>query len=521
MTAPSILNAIDDERLFAPWFKDRATWSAWRVLLASLFALPMTDAELATFRECTARIEPPSTPATEAWLICGRRAGKSFTLALIAVYLACFHDYRQHLSPGERGMVLIVATDRKQARTILRYIRALLTRIPMLARMIEKETAESFDLTNAVTIEIGTASFKSVRGYTTVAALLDELAFWPTDDSADPDYEVINAIRPGMATIPNAMLLCASSPYAKKGALHDAFKKHYGKDRDPILVWKAATRQMNPTVPQSVIDEATEKDAANASSEWGANFRDDISQFISRENVLACVEVGVRERPPQQGIKYFSFVDPSGGSSDSAVAVVGHVEGSLVVVDAIREILSPHDPESAVDEFVTLFKAYNVRKTNGDRYAAKWSSQAFEKRKIEYQHSELPTSQLYLNILPHINAKTIRLLDNPRAINQFAALERRTSRGGRDVITHPSSGHDDVANAIAGFAYVAINLNFVSSLPVPDRYVYRTDTNGVLSAIEPDRDERYLRDDPFLQRESQRRVDALPSSRTTAKRWVQ
>ena len=123
--------------------------------------------------------------------------------------------------------------------------------------------------------------------------------------------------------------------------------------------------------------------------------------------------------------------------------------------------------------------------------------------------------------MPHINSKTIRLLDNPRAINQFAGLERRTSRGGRDVITHPSSGHDDVANAIAGLAYVAINLNDTWSLPVPNRYVYAVGDSGVLSAIEPHSDERYLHDDPFLQRESQRRVDALPSSRTTAKPWVQ
>lgn len=520
MTAPSILDAIDDIQLFGPWFKSRTTWAAWRVLLASLFALPMTDEQLATYRECTGRAEPPGAAVTEAWLICGRRAGKSFTLALIAVYLACFHDYRRHLSPGERGMVLIIATDRKQARTILRYVRAMLTRIPMLARMMEREAAESFDLTNSVSIEVATASFRSVRGYTVVAALLDELAFWPTDDSADPDYEVINAIRPGMATIPNAMLLCASSPYARSGALHDAFKKHYGKDRDPILVWKAATRQMNPTVPQSVIDEAIEKDAASAAAEWGANFRDDISQFISRETVMACVEVGVRERLPQQGIKYVSFVDPSGGSSDSAVAVVGHVEGHIVVVDVIREILSPHDPESAVDEFVALFTTFNIRKTNGDAYAAKWSSQAFEKRHIEYRHSELATSQLYLNILPHINSKTIRLLDNPRAINQFAALERRTSRGGRDQITHPASGHDDIANAIAGLAYVAINLNATWSLPVPDRYFYKAATDGTLTPIETPGDRRYLHDDRFLQRESQHRVNAMPSSRTKTKSWV-
>jgi hypothetical protein len=106
----------------------------------------------------------------------------------------------------------------------------------MLARMVERDTAESFDLNNSVSIEIGTASFRSARGYTIVAALCDEVPFWMSEDSANPDFEILDALRPGMATIPNAMLLCASSPYAKRGALHDAHKRYYAKARpDPGL----------------------------------------------------------------------------------------------------------------------------------------------------------------------------------------------------------------------------------------------------------------------------------------------
>ena len=44
-----------------------------------------------------------------------------------------------------------------------------------------------------------------------------EHAVWPTDDSANPNTEVLNAIRPGMATVEGAMLLCISSPYARGG----------------------------------------------------------------------------------------------------------------------------------------------------------------------------------------------------------------------------------------------------------------------------------------------------------------
>ena len=122
-----------------------------------------------------------------------------------------FFDYRRYLSPGERGTVLIIATNSKQARVIFRYVRALLTHIPMLAKLIERETTDSFDLNNGATIEVHPVSMKTTRGYTIVAALCDEIAFWPHEDAAEPDYEVLNALRPGMATIPNAMLLCASS----------------------------------------------------------------------------------------------------------------------------------------------------------------------------------------------------------------------------------------------------------------------------------------------------------------------
>ena len=52
--------------------------------------------------------------------------------------------------------------DRKQAHTIMRYVRGLLS-VPMLAKLVVRETADAFDLDNRVTIEIGTASIRSVQ----------------------------------------------------------------------------------------------------------------------------------------------------------------------------------------------------------------------------------------------------------------------------------------------------------------------------------------------------------------------
>jgi hypothetical protein len=460
MTAPhrhrvTILDAADDRNLFAPWFKNKASWAAWFTFLRALFALPLTAEQLALYRECTGRTEPPTAPATEGWLICGRRSGKSFMLALCAVYLACFHQYRQHLAPGERGTVLIVAPDRKQARVILRFIRALLTQVPMLARLIEREVSEGFDLSNAVTIEVGTASHRSVRGYAVLAALLDEAAFFPTDDAAEPDYEIINALRPGMATIPNAMLLVASSPYAQRGSLYDAWRKHYGKAGDPVLVWRAPTRTMNPTVPQRVIDEAMEADPASAAAEYMAAWRTDVETFVARAVVEAAVVPGRFELPRVAGIRYWGFTDPSGGSSDSMTLAIAHVQGTRVIIDAIRERRPPFSPDDVVQEFAATLKAYGITRVHGDRYAGEWPRERFRVHGIEYRVADKVKSDLYLTLLPLLNSGRVELLDHKRLVGQLCGLERRTSRAGKDSIDHCPGSFDDIANCIAGSVVLA------------------------------------------------------------------
>jgi len=92
----NILRALDDEKVFAPFFRGES-WTAWRVFLAVLFVLPLSPAQLAIDHRHTGRSTPPVQPSHEAWLVCGRRSGKSFVLATIAVFLAAFRDWRPHL----------------------------------------------------------------------------------------------------------------------------------------------------------------------------------------------------------------------------------------------------------------------------------------------------------------------------------------------------------------------------------------------------------------------------------------
>jgi hypothetical protein len=453
MAITTILQAMRDKKLFGQWFDrnwlGKDTWRAWKVLLAAIFALPMDAAEREVFKKFTNRDDLPTEQVSEAFFICGRRSGKSLIAALIAVYLACFRTYEKILAPGEIGTVMIIASDKRQARVILGYINGFFDAVAMLSRMIESRTKESITLSNRVRIEVHTASFRSVRGYTVIAAILDEIAFFATGDSANPDEEIVNALRPAMATVPGALLLGISSPYARRGVLWQAFNEHYGKASAPALVWKAATREMNPTVSLATIALAYARDASAAGAEYGALFRSDIENFLTLEIVERCMRER-HELPPLSDVNYIAFVDPSGGQSDSMTLAIAHLESDIGVLDALREVQAPFSPESAVTQFASDLKRYRVSTVVGDRYAGEWPREQFQKRGIEYRTAELTRSELYLELLPALMSGRVELLRNARLVAQLVSLERRTARSGKDSVDHAPGGHDDLANSVAG-----------------------------------------------------------------------
>jgi hypothetical protein len=451
----TIIEVMDDPKLFAPHFQPMDSWSAWRTFLKALFALPMMEDELLLYRQCTGRTNPPKEPFTEAWLPTGRRGGKSRILALIAVYLGCFRNYREFLSPGEVATVQILAADRKQARSIFRYAKGLIVETPLLLPLLEDETSEVLSLKNNVSIEITTSNFRTTRGYTCAACLCDEIAFWNTsEDSANEDVEVVNSVRHAMATIPGAILLCASSPYARRGALWNAFQDYFGKEEAPILVWKAATEVMNPAIPKNIIEAALKRDEPAARAEYFAEFRSDIEVFLSREAVEAVTIPGRLELPYRTGIRYKAFIDPSGGVKSSFTAALAFAEGEKALLALIREFRPPFNPEEVVKQICEILKAYGLRECFGDRWGSEWTVQRFAKNGIKYIHSDQSRSDIYLEILPAINSKRVELLDISRMRDQFVALERRTGRGADSIGPAPTQ-RDDVCNAAAGALVLA------------------------------------------------------------------
>src|SRR5262249_4049510 len=222
---------------------------------------PLTEDERATFRALTGREREPLQRVDQFAAVIGRRGGKSRAMATLACYLAGLCDHSDALVPGERGVLLCVALDQRVAKIILDYSEACFERSPILKQLIVNRTADALELANGITLEVRPASFRKWRGPTYIAVVADEWAFWFTDAAyATPDVEVLNAVEPGLATTGGPLIL-ASSPHARRGVLWDVFRRHYGAGGDPlILVAHGASRTLNPSLPQRVVDRALEKD---------------------------------------------------------------------------------------------------------------------------------------------------------------------------------------------------------------------------------------------------------------------
>ena len=481
----NILQAVQDRNLFRKYVSDKSlkSYVNWLSFLKTLYGITPTEREHQVISDCTGRDTFPQEGFTEALVLCGRRSGKSKMIALVGAYEAVLSGREKNLSAGEIPMVAILSPTRFQSRIIYTYLKGCLESTPMLRAEIAEDRQGGFVLKNGVEIAVITGDPRTCRGFSVIAAIVDEIAFFGLSEESKvcSDTELIRSLRPSLGTT-GGRLLCVGSPYAARGYAFTLWKKHWGNPTGRVLVWNAFSRVMNPTLPQSVIDAAMEDDPVAARVEYvtvpGA-FREDVADLLPRDLVEALVVPGRKELPPQADINYSAFADVSGGRVDDAALAIGHKEGDTVIVDHLERHKSPHNPYEVVAKMVTTLRRYNVKKVAGDAYSAAWVKESFASHGIQYEHSwksqwnegtsaknkvKKPKSELYLGLVPRMTSGQIELLDDETLISQLASLQRRSRSGGRDSVDHPPGGHDDSANAVAGLADVAVQKRITAGL---------------------------------------------------------
>ena len=458
----NIIRAIKDENLFKPFLADAngdiSSWANWITALRCVYGLPVRNPlNKQLVKICTGRdagLLPKNGFSTSLFLT-GRRSGKSRVAACVAGFEAALSGREKLLARGEIGIVSVISPTRFQSQIVKSYVKALFESTPLLAAEIVEEQKEGFTISNKVRIQILVGDYRSVRGFTLLALVVDEAAFFGlTEESkVKSDSELVRAVKPSLATV-GGRLLAISSPYAKKGFCYSTYKKHFGNNAGSVLVWNCPSRTMNPTLPQSIVDDALAEDLAAAKSEYLGEFRDDICLWLVRDVIEAVVRKGRKELLPKSEHHYFAFVDVSGGRNDDSAIAIGHLEQKTVVLDFAKAYTAPHSPYTVIGLMCEELRRFRITSVTGDNYAAEFVANDFSSNGIRYTKSELSKSGLYLELLPRICSRAVELLDDEKLISQLSSLERRTRSGGRDSVDAPPQCHDDLANAVAGVSYV-------------------------------------------------------------------
>lgn len=456
-TKVNIIQAVKSEHLFGSLFPDLSTWQNWLICLKTIFGLLMDKQEQKVYRKFTGRKNPPKIPFKEVFIIAGRRSGKSFISALIVVFLALFKDWSKYLRAGEIGWIQAISSDKDQSRIVLNYVKAILT-LPQFKEQVLDMLTNQIRLKNNITIEVRTASWRGLRGYTILAAICDELGVWRSEESSNPSKEIIAALKPGMATVPESLLIGISTPHARKGILWEKFQKKFGKDDPRCLVWRSASLDFNPTIPKEEIEEALKEDYAIAKAEWLAIFREDLESYMTIEMIEGAIPHKLPLIPFAPKNRYVGFIDMSGGRSDSsclAISYMDYQDNNKIKLVRLEEIKAPHNPKLATKTFSDILKTYNLHIATGDRYSAGWVENEFRENGILYKTCESDKSDLYLNFQALVSMGKVELLDIKRLSLQLQSLERRVRSGQKDRIDHPIGMKDDVANSCAGACVTA------------------------------------------------------------------
>jgi hypothetical protein len=452
----SLYEAMLDPDLFGRTFGG-PTFAAWRTVAKILDGLPLTESERALYQQITGRTQAPDKPFREGYLVKPRRAGGTLFAAAVGLH-AALQDYRDRLGPGEVATVAMIASDRRQARQLMNYVKGLIEGSALISGEVTNQTQETISFEHRVNLEVHTTSFRSTRGYSYAAVILDELAFFRDDLSANPDVELVRAVRPGLANL-SGRLLGLSSPHSRRGHLYAMHRQHFGKDSD-VLVIQAGGPVLNPTIGADVIERARAEDPVAARSEWDALFREDISSYIDDSLIDAAIPPGVMALTRAPGVQYYGFTDPAGGGnpgSDAFTLGVAHQErGGRIVLDKLVWSDAPFTPETVVERYAEVLSAFGVQTVYGDKYAGEWPASMFRKYGVSYVTAQKPKSDIYLEVAPLFSAKRIELLDHQRLSTELRLLERRPRGGGRgDQIDHGPNGHDDLINSAAGACWIA------------------------------------------------------------------
>jgi hypothetical protein len=431
----------------------------------------------------------------EAWGVCGIRAGKTDRLAAtVTAYEAVCGGHEAYTRPGRPLICFQIAQDIRMAKYSLTSIHQTLKTMKFLRygsadSWVQNITADRIDLKNGVTITVTPPTVKSIRGYDSPVAVMDEVGVWYQDaDSANPDFEIYDQVDSRQAQFANPKIIGISSPWNRAGLLYKRWEAGTDgakvrcqscrlegdkpgchacdKERVPHLnrlVLYSPTAASNPIIPRGWLESKRNKDPRAFDRECLARFQDSLSGFLSSALIERARAVGVTSRKPDKKFFYVAAIDPAFRGDAFGFTVVHADVEKGVVQDYVRRWYDPTgtplNPADIFPEIAAVLAEYQIRSVFSDQYtleALQYIAQQHGFGIQEVTFSAASKAEIYGNLQQLLNQGKLSLLDDQDTINELKSIEKKVLEGGNVRIGAPQGLHDDMATVMAIAAHEAV-----------------------------------------------------------------
>ncbi|OZD82917.1 hypothetical protein CH260_12730 [Rhodococcus sp. 05-2256-B2] len=405
------------------------------------------------------QLEVAYNPARIRIMCCGRQAGKSSSVQMIALHTAFAAPNKQ---------ILILSATQDTASDLLREISRLIAGSRWFAGSVVEDLNERIVLTNGSEIRCVSASEKQIRGKSIDLLILDEANQMPKNLWKAAAFTVI--ARPG------SRVILASTPSFREHFFRDLFVKgqeHTGMHAS--FRWPSTISPIMDTEMLAALKSGmTEREIAQ---EVEAQWVDDAGAFFSEQEILdAVVPYHLTKPEDAQRQLVAGGIDWGYANDANALALIGVLDDSNPAIANDDHALTYFVPwieshsqmraPAFIDRILDVAKGYNVNRliseTNGigqfptqdlaDKFHVAYRSGTLRNRTPVHpiattsarKQSGFNQLKLMMN-----DGRLILSTETPALLTQLRNLEYTTSETGNVRIAVPERrGHDDEAMAL-------------------------------------------------------------------------
>jgi hypothetical protein len=373
----------------------------------------------------------------------------------------------------------------------------------------------------SVVLVAGNSNSAGLRGHAAIMLIYDEIAHFVDSSGNASDRAIYNALQPSLHTFnwvdeegkshQDGKSVLISSPTTRNRIFYERYQRALAFDSGGVG-FRLPTWKANPNITRDHLKENYQSDPNAFMQEFAAEFSyGGTEALFSPDMIDRCMERGmkrnlVNKQGGQPNIRYYVHVDPA-KTGDNYALVVLHLEDVVlengdesyrVVLDHtkiwvpipdnddhlksvaeevaendnynVMEVVKGKINPNIVDEYVIgLDRNFNLASVTYDHWESSASIERLKNRKLPVSvltFAGKSKTTYYSSLYSIVSNDLLDIIPSPIIADELKFLQKKKNRGGWTVDTLDDEHMDDIADCIAGAAFVAVNDDFTTK-PLP------------------------------------------------------